>query len=933
MNQEDNIERLRNLKIWEKFGVGEIHTITLRDVEDLFDVLDADGSGSIGSDEVLALQLVEGLDLSTADLQNIVDDADRDKSGSITAGELFKALTTGEVAFNLVKASLGKKLEEVKFDECTRDELLDWLKLEYETNSALWALPLTALIFLSFCLVCSTHIDLFNSFHVHNAWHSFQPEHWDMTKYKQIDMKNLVQWTTRTSYGWVDHMFRQHPIYDPIPGRAVYHNQMIIGSRIQKTFYNTGTCYSSLVYADMYDTQTGLCHAHGEPQTLGEVLPYHLEKEYTRGILRNMSTNGWFDQSVYKLEFQTLTLNVHCNLFSLHVDQFDLELSGVIRYKTQSESWLAEPYLQGYWCLVDTLYLLLLFRMLYLEMKEVIPACRLGLDGFKDYLSFWNVVDWITILFGISCMAYWAYFVQQVTGPFMEAIESVPKKALDDAVAAKGRYLTLPEVIEVVSVSDFDTSTNHMYDTALYLRHLHESLRQVFVINLFVLMGKFFKSFRANPRLDIVIQTLANCSMNFVHFFIVFMALFVCFAAAGFFLIGPRMFGFRIFMSALFTCWRSLPGMDVYEDLKDGVKIAGYCWTLLYQFLVQILTLQMLIGIVFDSYSVVKAESGEPDTLWRQVRIALRRARETRAHISLYELVVQMEDDDYPAHPSNYVTPTTLRKAFEKEKMTRQNSQYLVQRVAETKLAAQEEIPFTNADAIKMIGQVKLINMKLLDTFDYIMDLLQKKGELNDDDEGMEVKAINTGTAEAENDAENVLQSMEQGLENIEQILDTFSWEHRKSAKNIKGWLQNEHAACMKRNASLQNQVQELKQRMGRAYRCVDRLMTSLDGATFGQLEGIPERMEQDMMLSFGSKLTMAKEGISQSQLRTCEQKLLDVINQMQALSVRAQQNTQAAEICWELEQKLRDLEQPKAILNLALANSPANQGKSDSRA
>eukprot|EP00930_Biecheleria_cincta_P025794 TRINITY_DN18301_c0_g1_i1.p1 TRINITY_DN18301_c0_g1~~TRINITY_DN18301_c0_g1_i1.p1 ORF type:complete len:925 (-),score=139.24 TRINITY_DN18301_c0_g1_i1:15-2789(-) len=918
MNTEDNIDRLKNLKIWTKFGLGEIYTITQKDVEDLFDVLDQDGSGSITGEELLALQLVDGLNLSVGDLNKIIDDADRDKSGSITASELYKAMTTGQLAFNYVREALGKKLEEVEPGECTRDELLDWLKTEYETSTALWALPLTAAIFMCFCFVCTQHIDLFNSFYVHHAWHGFQPELWEGSKYKQIDMKNIVDWTTRQNWGWIRKLYRQDPIYDPVPGRVIYHNQMIIGSRIQKTMYETGDCYSSEAYGKLFDTQTGKCHAYGEPQIRVEVFPYHIQQAIMLELLTNMSDFGWFDQSTYKVEFHTLTLNAPVNLFSLHVDQYNIEWAGVVRYRQQSESWLAEPYLHGWWCIPDVLYLLLLFRMLYLEMKELIPAMYMGLDGVADYLGFWNAVDWITILFGMSCMAYWAYFVQQVTGPFMDAIEDIPKKILDDAIAAKGGYLTLPEFAKIISFEEFDSKTNRMYNVAMDIRSDHQNVRHLFVINLFVLMGKFFKSFRANPRLDIVIATLANCSMNFVHFFIVFMALFVCFAAAGFFLLGPQMFGFRMFTASLYSCWRSGVGFDTLEDMRIGVQQVAYCWTLLYQILVQILTLNMLIGIVFDSYAVVKAAAGEPDTLWRQVRIALKRARETRTHVSLYELIVQMEDDDYPAHPAQNVTPTTLRKAFEKEKMSRQNAQYLVQRVTETKKAAQEEIPFTFSDAIKLVGQVKLINMKLVDTLESIMDYLKKKGDLNENDV-LEVKAVNpSATAEAEDDAETILNTVETGLENIASILDTFGWEHRRSAKSLKVWIQNEYAACVKRNSGLQNQVQELESRMGRASRCIARLEQTLDGVTFGQLEGIPERMEQDMMLSFGSKLSLAKEGISQSQLRAFEQKLREVVDQTQELSARAEQNTQAAEICWNIEQNLRALGKPHAVKALA---------------
>ena len=52
-------------------------------------------------------------------------------------------------------------------------------------------------------------------------------------------------------------------------------------------------------------------------------------------------------------------------------------------------------------------------------------------------------------------------------------------------------------------------------------------------------------------------------------------------------------------------------------------------------------------------------------------------------YVCLELRIVALEDDDYPAHPQKTVTAKSLKKAFEKERMTRQNAEYLVRKTVE----------------------------------------------------------------------------------------------------------------------------------------------------------------------------------------------------------------------------------------------------------
>lgn len=55
----------------------------------------------------------------------------------------------------------------------------------------------------------------------------------------------------------------------------------------------------------------------------------------------------------------------------------------------------------------DAAFLLLSLRSVYVNLKEVVPALMAGLDGLINYLTFWKIVEWISLLFGVGCFILW----------------------------------------------------------------------------------------------------------------------------------------------------------------------------------------------------------------------------------------------------------------------------------------------------------------------------------------------------------------------------------------------------------------------------------------------------------------------------------------------------------------------------------------------
>jgi len=128
-----------------------LHTISKENVADFFRVLDQDELGEITVEQLRSLRLVPELNFGEDDIEALAKDSDKDGSGRLSQEELYKALTQGDVAFNMVKRARGRT--QAKPNTCDRETLLGWMRDEYETMSALCSLPTSIAFFLVFFII------------------------------------------------------------------------------------------------------------------------------------------------------------------------------------------------------------------------------------------------------------------------------------------------------------------------------------------------------------------------------------------------------------------------------------------------------------------------------------------------------------------------------------------------------------------------------------------------------------------------------------------------------------------------------------------------------------------------------------------------------------------------------------------------------------
>ncbi|CAE7573177.1 pkd2 [Symbiodinium sp. CCMP2592] len=728
-------DKVQLCAVWEKVREGNVHLISVDDVQELFYAFGV--YGTLDTRELVKLCVLDGLGLTAQDVKEWIQDSDAEGIGEVTVEDVHRGLTRGNVAFTLVKKTLFGQEKDHKSTECSLTELLDWLKFEYDKKSNLWSLPETLLLFFAFVLASAVHLGVFEAFRISQVY-DLGLGFGDFLAYDMVDHETFWIWIER---GFLRNIFR-HDLFSfvrqfrygenygedptvaaPFPGRVFREHQIIGAVRARKWVTDPQECAIGEPWKAIYPS----CHQQGTPRPEDWYIFYHQKREVIEEQLRQFQEAGWMDANTLYLDLQIFTYNAHQVAFTMQNMRLEWSTAGyLIQRPGIRETFYAAPYYNLALVLPDLMFLTLLTSILYSELKEAIPAAMNGLDGIKDYLKFWNVVDWINVTVGIGCVSVWLVFVLKLTVELEEVLKGLPSEVLDLYVFTNRTYLTYEDFNNLVDRQEFEMKMNDIFTVAEETAYLYMLVRSVLFFYLFVLMFKFFKAFRSNDRLDVVIQTITDSATDVIHFAIAFALVFLCFASAAMVLFGYTVEGFHTFIYALFFCWRSGVGMDDIDVYEVWYQVLAYFWYFTYLALMSTLMINILVGLIFEAYGRIHANAGEPPTLLEQVSEAVDTLKETKSFINMWYVICELEDDDFPAHPAELVTVRSLKKAFSKDRMTKQNAEYLIENSSAFAKKQAKKIDLSVSDGVRMIGQARTNTNKLLSLSEQVNAMLRK---------------------------------------------------------------------------------------------------------------------------------------------------------------------------------------------------------------
>lgn len=275
--------------------------------------------------------------------------------------------------------------------------------------------------------------------------------------------------------------------------------------------------------------------------------------------------------------------------------------------------------------LADVLFIVLLCGLLLWEQLRLVQSIRRGgcWRGLKAYCTIWELIDWVTIIMGFFLCFLYPYTVELTRG--LQQLQ-VGLPALNETAR-----LTRSE-LEAVVASAASLSW------AEYWRRLEATLEQAALVakaaadarwyaSVFAccMCFRFFKAFRANPRLNVVVLTVCSACGEFTHFLFVFACTFGGFVLVAHSVFGPLLADFSSLGEALHTSFMIMLGFS-FDHLRDRMfggdagGALGILWAGAFHIFIVLLILDMVVAIILDVYSRVKSSAGEAPTPLRQAR-------------------------------------------------------------------------------------------------------------------------------------------------------------------------------------------------------------------------------------------------------------------------------------------------------------------------
>jgi len=723
----DRAEKLSRCKALDKLRKGELHTISMENCQELFEVIDVSERGELSNEDLRVLKTLPDLNLQDEDIDNLIKDCDKDGTGKISPSELYTALHTGSLVFRSVLEELGQGPKIFSTQQCSRWELLDFLNKESDDMDALCSLPITLVAFFLFFILVQVHLEVTTAYQMQSAIQGeVEGEGKPFLGTYVHDVPSFYNWMS-TSFVSAQFKSSTEKLNKyPYPGRFAAYNQIIGGTQVIKTQSSFPVeCEQSLLLRTAYDQLNGgQCHKGGEFNTTSEFLLYHEQADETIKHIHYLDSLNWIDHNTRQLDFTNLYYNAHLGTFTDFHLTFDWLPEGSVKILFGMETWIADPYAQKWIYAIDAIYALIILNMLQQELKEMLPRLLNGLDGFIQYWEFWNAVDWLNIVFGAAFFGCWAQVCLQSAGPLQDAIAALPTRQLDDWIITNQTYFLKSQLEDIIPRDQYTAMIAEVHTISGEIAGSHENLRIVTFFYAFTLMLKFFKAFRANPRLNIVIMTIQDAAVDIIHFFLVFLTIFLVFSMMAYVMFGSKIREFSTQDRSFLYCWRVLLGEWDVGDMEAATYVYANIWFLGFQVLVGMILLNMLLAIIMDTYSGVVGKGGNK-TIWDQTRESIGTMRETRGYLPLLYLICEMEDEDQRAHPGEHVTTKSLRKAFEGEKMSRANAEYLIKRTAGFLKDREEECELKMHDAVRLVGQTKSMVLKISEDTAHIHKMMK----------------------------------------------------------------------------------------------------------------------------------------------------------------------------------------------------------------
>jgi hypothetical protein len=392
---------------------------------------------------------------------------------------------------------------------------------------------------------------------------------------------------------------------------------------------------------------------------------YDLPLNYSLAKLDVLHKRAFVDENTKELKFSFALYNPEMLVYTKVDTSFIFNRGGHVEVNYDSKSLLADAYHSPWLIALDALWTLMVLSLAWSEIQEMRDTAGCTKKGLEDlekqgdkrttaqrYCDYWqdgwNYIDWAQVLMTLFLSGFWLWIYTET-------------------IAMTAHYLTIANdtdpAVQNTIIWDLERIA---VDAQIY--------RTIAVLNLFVLMLRFFKAFLGQPRLAIITRTFALAASDLLHFFVVFLCLFFTFVFASMFIFGQHLYNYHSVHTAMATSFNALTGEYEWEEVENVDLNMAIIWWWVFMMLMYLVVLNMLLAIVLNAYNAAKRSATRQVTCWKQVVDSLRETiAGLRGSIKLSEIQDILEEfsdecNKNDAEETDPINAFTVMRVWEKLK-------------------------------------------------------------------------------------------------------------------------------------------------------------------------------------------------------------------------------------------------------------------------
>ncbi|KFW01355.1 Polycystic kidney disease 2-like 2 protein, partial [Eurypyga helias] len=280
--------------------------------------------------------------------------------------------------------------------------------------------------------------------------------------------------------------------------------------------------------------------------------------------------NGWLTRGTRVVFIDFSTYNANINLFCVVRLVVEFPATGGALTSSHIYSVKLLRYITYYDYFLASCEIIFCLFIVTFIIQGAIKIGKLKKEYFR---SAWNWLDLLLLVVSILAIAFNIYRTVKVS--------QLMEELLSDA---------------------------QVYPNFYFLAYWQVLYNNMIAVNIFFAWIKTFKYMRFNKTMMQLSSTLSRCAEDVFGFAIMFFIIFFAYAQFSYLVFGSQVEDFSTFQNCIFTQFRIVLGDFDFETIEAANRILGPIYFMTFVFFVFFILLNMVLAIINDTYSEVKAD-------------------------------------------------------------------------------------------------------------------------------------------------------------------------------------------------------------------------------------------------------------------------------------------------------------------------------------